>query len=124
MKKYFSLMLLFATLFITFTACDDEPKDTLNGTEWTHWLSEGVEHLEFTSDTQVVYYRTKDDAITGKVISGNYTKSGNDIMFRYFEDGYDGEKLKFKWATLRDNMLTVYYNINDADTRTIFHKAK
>ena len=127
MKKVFSLMLLLATL-LTFTACggdDDEPKDTLKGTEWTHGLTERVEHIEFTSETQVEYYHTKNDALIGNVGSGTYTKNGNEIVFHNFEGNYNTEIMTFKSAKLQGNTLTVYYESSYfGETSTTFRKTE
>lgn len=113
MKKIISLLLLPATIF-AFTACGgdeekDEPKDSLNGTEWTHGMSERVEHLEFTSDTQVEYYHTQDGALVGKVSTGAYIKNGNNITFNNFEGNYNTEILTFKNATVSGKTMAVYY---------------
>lgn len=112
MKKLFSLMLLIATM-LTFTACGgddkDEPKDTLKGTEWTHSMTERVEHIEFISDTHVEYYQTKNGALIGNVGKGTYVKKGSNITFSNFTGNYNTEILTFKNATLSGKTLTVYY---------------
>lgn len=125
MKKRFSLMLLLATM-LTFTACggdDDEPKDTLKGTKWLSALTERVAHIEFTSDTQVEYYHTKDGALIGKVATGTYTKNGNNIAFNNFEGNYNTEIMKFKNATISGKTMVVYYESSYfGETSTTFRQ--
>lgn len=119
-------MLLLATM-IAFTACgsddNDEPKDTLKGTAWTHALTQRIEHIEFTSDTQVEYYHTENGALVGKVGSGTYVKNGNNITFNNFEGNYNTEIMKFNSATISGKTMIVYYKSSYfGETSTTFRK--
>ena len=93
MKKFFSVMLLCATVVLSFTACsdDEEMTNSLQGTLWSFddkvtvfEESEFTRYIEFTDGRNVKIWDTDGNG----PYSGTYTVNGNAVTFHNLHDRY------------------------------------
>lgn len=124
--KLLSLVMLFMASSLALSSCsddEDEPKDTLKGTEWTCSSSNEVEHLDFTSDTSVDYFFTRDGAISSRVGNGTYTKTGSKVVFYNLSVVHDFMKITIKSATISGKTMTVTYDWGSTEFTSVFRQS-
>ena len=109
MRKYFSMMLVLASMMFTFSSCSKEEKEPTNpivGTKWCSSYLESVIVLEFVSNNDFMeYYTDKSGNIKGNVDYGTYQFSNNTVTF-ITQDNIS----KMKSATINGSILTLTYD--------------
>lgn len=115
MKKFFSLMLLLATILV-FTACGDDDKDEPNNQFVGKWYAHaktgsGQWVLDISGDNTLKYYNADDNGqIIGNIRTGSYSTNGTQITFSgvqyYWSSLYTWS---FRSGTINGGYLTVSY---------------
>lgn len=112
MKKFLSMTLLFAAMFLTFSACSNDDSVSLSGTEWiAKYADDNYIIVKFISDSSVEGYFTDTNFIMmGNISSGTYSIKDDKVSFDNFIVKYYGiASYKYESAHISGSTMETIY---------------